>query len=95
MVALLGRKCSQKMNFGDRFSPPMFRAKCTPPRMRTHPGTGLLLELFNSSIDALLEVALTITAGDSNGQQSHLPHTLEPRVDEFFFFFEVQSTVPG
>ena len=48
--------------------------------------------LFNS-IDAPLEVALTITAGDSNGQQSPLPHTLEPKVDECIF--EVQSIVPG
>ena len=30
---------------------------------------------------------------DSNGPQSPLPHTLEPRVDECSF--EVQSTVPG
>ena len=30
---------------------------------------------------------------DSNGSQSPLPHTLEPRVDECSF--EVQSTVPG
>ena len=49
--------------------------------------------LFNSSTDAPLEVVLTITAGDSNGQQSPLPHSLEPIVDESIF--EVQSTVPG
>ena len=41
--------------------------------------------VFNSSIDAPLEVELTITARDSYGQQSPLPHTLEHRVDECIF----------
>ena len=48
---------------------------------------------FNCSTDALLEVALTITAKDSNRPHFHLPHTLEPRVDERIF--GAQSTVQG
>ena len=41
--------------------------------------------LTSSTLQLMLhyiEVALTITAGDSNGQHSPLLHTLKPRVDE-------------
>ena len=61
--------------------------------------TPIILSCYRSSSSSSSSMILTNVPlgtkrpGDSNGPQSPLPHTLEPRVDECSF--EVQSTVPA